>query len=226
MGRRLFITATDTGAGKSYLTRLLIEEMLHRGIAARAVKPVAAGCNEEGVNEDVDLLMQAQGINDPAAINLYSFALAASPNLAAAAESAAIEPARLVAWCRAQERGPELLLIEGVGGLMVPLTDDYLVSDWIADMVDYDVVVVVGSRLGCINHALLTLDKLQRMGRPPMAVVINNTGNAQAAEQAAAALQPRIQAPTSLIRLPYAAGLNHDSIKDILASLGLAAHSA
>lgn len=217
MSRTFFITATDTGAGKSYLTWLLVEELLRRGVAARAIKPVAAGHGSDGVNEDVALLMRAQDISDPAAINLYSFALAASPGLAAAAESAAIEPARLLQWCRAQQEEQELLLIEGVGGLMVPLTDDYLVSDWIGDMPECEVILVVGARLGCINHALLSLDKLAQMECLPAVVVINDLGDQNAAEQAEMALLPRLDPRTRLVRLARHSGLNHDQFMDILA---------
>lgn len=226
MGRSLFITATDTGAGKTYFTELLIRGLLRGGVAARALKPVAAGCGEGGVNEDVALLMQTQAIGDPAAINLYSFALPASPNLAAAAESDAIDPARLVQWCRAQQEEQELLLIEGVGGLMVPLTDNYLVSDWLADMPDCDVILVVGARLGCINHTLLSLAGLQQMGRAPVAIILNDLGDTAAVEQAESALRPHLARETKVLRLPHACSLNHDNIKDILAELALLPHSA
>lgn len=225
MTRRIFITGTDTGAGKTYFTNLLIRALLDAGVKARAIKPVAAGIDSDDLNEDVSLLMQAQGLDDPAAINLYSFAMPASPNLAAAAEAATISPARLVEWCDEQSSDVETILIEGVGGLMVPLTDDYLVCNWLNDISACEVILVVGARLGCISHTLLTLDKLEQMGRPPTAVVINDLGNKQAAEQAELALRPHIDTKTIMLRLPNQTGVIHDLNKDILAQLNLLAHS-
>ncbi len=179
MVRRIFITATDTGAGKTYVTASLLRALKEAGKEVVGLKPVAAGCEGAKVNPDVSALLEAQGLpeSDAANINLYSFDAALAPSQAAAEEGRLIDPQELVGWCKEKSGSHDISLIEGVGGLMAPLTEDYLVSDWLDDMPDCEVMLVVRARLGGINHALLTLDKLNYMGRPPRWVVINDTDN-------------------------------------------------
>lgn len=173
MTRKLFITGTDTGSGKSYVASRLIRMLKETGISSIALKPVACGSEGGGINEDVAGLLEAQHLNDPDQINLYSFARAASPNIAAAAEGRAIDPAELLRWCEERSSGFELCLIEGVGGVMVPLNGRYLVRDWIAGLNNCDVVLVIGAKLGAINHALLSLDQLIRSGVAPRHIITN-----------------------------------------------------
>jgi len=168
---KIFITATDTDAGKTWVTTGAVRSLLAAGKHALAVKPVACGLDAAGRNEDIQVLLDAQGLQDADAINLYRFAWPATPAQAAAAEAAAIEPKHLLQWCRDQTA--DICLIEGVGGLMVPLTDSWLVSDWIGAMPDCEVWLVVGCRLGAINHTLLTLSALKGMGREPGRIILN-----------------------------------------------------
>lgn len=205
MGRKIFITATDTGAGKTFITAHLIRLLLERGISASAIKPVASGVSASGINEDVEVLMEAQQLSDPTLINRYSFKLPASPNIAAAAEGARIEPAELTAWCHEQAEKVDLCLIEGVGGLMVPLNENYLVSDWITGMQDCDVMLVVGARLGAINHALLTLARLKQQGISPLSIVVNTISDPIYADQAETSLCPFISSESRLITIPNGA---------------------
>jgi dethiobiotin synthetase len=202
MGRKLFITATDTGAGKTFITTNLIRLLLEQGISASAIKPVASGVSEDGINEDVKALMQAQQLDASDPLNLYTFQLPASPNIAAATEGQFIEQEKLTAWCDEQAEKVDLCLIEGVGGLMVPLNESYLVSDWLADMQDCEVMLVIGARLGCINHALLTLAQLRSKGITPAYVVINAIDDSAAAMQAEVSLRPFIAAESLLITIP------------------------
>jgi len=178
MTRSIFITATDTNAGKTWVTTGLIRSMLQAGIRAGALKPVACGMDSGGGYEDIAALLQAQHLQDVEAINLYRFQQPAAPALAAAAENRRINPGQLISWCRAQAEAADICLIEGVGGLMVPLTDDYLVCDWIEDMPETEIWLVIGCRLGSVNHALLTLDKFQHMGRSPVRIILNATSPA------------------------------------------------
>jgi len=176
---RIFVTATDTGAGKTYVTASLLRSLKESGRDAIGLKPVASGNEGEKINPDVAALLKAQGLpeTEAASINLYSFDAALAPSQSAAEEGKSIKPRELVRWCEKKSKGHEISLIEGVGGLMVPLADNYLVSDWLADMPDCEVMLVVRARLGGINHALLTLDKLNRMGRPPRWVAVNDVDN-------------------------------------------------
>jgi len=224
MGRKVFVTATDTDAGKTFITSRLIQLLLEQGIRASAIKPVACGINVngrsgDGINEDVTTLMQAQNIPEPSRINLHTFAKAASPNIAAAAEGKRIEPEQLVAWCYQQAQKADLCLIEGVGGLMVPLNERYLVSDWIADMQDCEVMLVIGARLGCISHALLTLEQLKRLGVPPAYILVNDLDDSDIAGHAVTSLQPLLSPETRLRTIPYNAKYKffHKVINDLLA---------
>lgn len=199
MGQSIFITATDTDAGKTWITSHLIQALLHDEINAKALKPVACGLNENHQNDDLMILLKAQNLHDSHAINAYSFAMPAAPSIAAQAEQSQLEPLQLKAWCEQHINNTDLCLIEAIGGLMVPLAPHYLVSDWLSDMPDLPVILVVGAKLGCINHALLSLEKLSHMQRPPAWVIINCTDAAQHAEAIAAAIQPYLSASTRLI---------------------------
>lgn len=212
MGRKIFITATDTGAGKTFVTAHLIRLLRDRGISASAIKPVASGISESGRNEDVEALIQAQQLSNSDSVNLYTFQLPASPNIAAAAEGQRIEPEKLTAWCNEQAKKVDLCLIEGVGGLMVPLHESYLVSDWMSDLQDCEVMLVVGARLGCINHALLTLAHLKKMDMTPAYIVINALDDGAAASQAETSLRPFIPSESHLITIPNRAKDNDFSI--------------
>ena len=202
--RTLFITATDTAAGKTAVTALLARGLRKTGIAAAALKPVASGLDGSGANEDISALMDACHLSDADAVNLYRFAMPAAPSLAAASEGRSIGPARLVGWCRQRCEGMRVGLIEGVGGLMVPLTPTYLVRDWLTDMPEAETMLVVAARLGAINHALLTLAELARMGRAPRWIVINDIdADTGMAEQVGMALDVHLAATTSLRKLPH-----------------------
>jgi dethiobiotin synthetase len=205
--RSIFVTATDTGAGKTAVTALLLRHLLAAGIPAVALKPVASGCRENGINEDVAALLAAGGRPATAAgeINLYSFAMPAAPSLAAAAEGRTIDPEAMIAWCRRQCQGSRVCLIEGIGGLMVPLTGSFLVRDWLAGLPEAAVLLVVPARLGAINHALLTLAELARIGRPPRWVVISDAegGQGAMAAQIAEALRLHLAPDSSLLMLDH-----------------------
>jgi len=172
---KIFVTATDTGAGKTWVTSAAVHFLLGQGGSAKALKPVACGLDNAGRNEDIEALLSAQSLTDVDAINRYRFALPAAPSQAALAEAVTIVSDALVRWCDEKADAVGCCLIEGVGGLMTPLTDTWLVSDWIAAMPNYDVWLVVGCKLGAINQTLLTLDKLKQMGRPPARIFFNAT---------------------------------------------------
>jgi len=203
MTQRLFITATDTGAGKTYVTAALAR-LLHRmQVDAVALKPVASGLDDHGHNEDIDALLAAQTLDDADAINLYRLQLAAAPMVAAAAEGRLIDLPRLTTWCDEKSRGHEITLIEGVGGLMVPLAPKLLVSDWLQSTPAAEVALVIGARLGCMNHALLTLAQLQRMQRTPAWVIFNDLTNDGMAEQCEEAIRPWLSPTCRTLQLPY-----------------------
>jgi len=169
----IFITATDTDAGKTWVTASAIRALLNKGQNAKALKPIACGLNEAGLNDDIEALLEAQGLNDAALINLLSYTLPAAPSQAAAAEDHSVDTDKLVQWCNEGSTEVETCLIEGVGGLMVPITDQWLVSDWIEALPEAEVWLVVSCKLGAINQSLLTLEKLKQMGRSPTRIFFN-----------------------------------------------------
>jgi len=175
MASRIFITATDTDAGKTWVTASSIRTLLKEGISAKALKPIACGLDKAGQNEDIETLLTAQQMVDANQISLFRYALPAAPSQAAAAEAETVDTDKLVKWCDGQSKDIETCLIEGVGGLMVPVTDNWLVSDWIEAMSDAEVWLVVGCKLGAINQTLLTLEKLKQMGRSPTRIFFNAT---------------------------------------------------
>jgi len=175
----VFITATDTGAGKTWVTAGMIRSLLVEGMHAIALKPIACGKDAHGHNEDITTLLTAQNMTDAHEINRYHFDLAAAPAQAAAAQCQSIDPTELLQWCEQQAAATDICLIEGVGGLMVPITERWLVSDWIAAMPDFDIWLVVDCKLGAINQTLLSLAQLKQMGRMPTKVFFNAPTAAQ-----------------------------------------------
>jgi len=171
----IFITATDTDAGKTWVTASVSRAWIDQGRQVFALKPVACGLDDLGHNEDIDVLLAAQQLAHADQINCYRFALPAAPSQAARAEETVIDPMRLVQWCQRQASSVDHCLIEGVGGLMAPITESWLVSDWIEAMPDCAVWLVVGCKLGAINQTLLTLAKLKQMNRMPARIFFNAT---------------------------------------------------
>jgi dethiobiotin synthetase len=163
----LFVTGTDTGVGKTVVAVALLRAMAGRGLRAVGMKPVASGSVHTVaglVNEDVVALTQASSIEaPPELVNPYCFQPAIAPHLAAAAAGAQISLARIVDAYHALAVGADCVVVEGAGGLMVPLND----RENFADLVSWlrlPVVLVVGMRLGCLNHALLTAEVLRQRG--------------------------------------------------------------
>lgn len=220
MGRKIFITATDTNAGKTYVTSRLVQSLLQQKKPALAIKPVACGTSPGETNEDVVSLMQAQKISDSNHINLYDFAVPAAPSLAAAEAGKEIDPRRLIRWCNVRTDESEICLIEGVGGLMVPLTNHYLVSDWLTDLKSCEIMLVIGVRLGCINHAILTLKQLSRMQCPPDYIVINALDQSSDSEQVRLALNAYLPKNASVHVIPNLGSdeVFHDLAKVIVAN--------
>jgi len=169
----VFIAGTDTGVGKTRVAVALLQALERRGIAALGMKPVATGLDASGDHEDVARLRAASRASgerlsggarpgpdgaaevDPADVSPYRFAPPVSPHLAARWAGTAIEPARIVAAYGRLARRCEALIVEGTGGWLAPIADTLTMAD-VARALALPVVLVVGLRLGCLNHALLT----------------------------------------------------------------------
>lgn len=160
--KRYFITGTDTDCGKTYVTSQLLKHYSN----AVALKPVASGCKRIGnelLNPDVQELIKDNQLPSDL-INPWRFELAVSPHIAAEKEGKYINCMDLVRYCTEFNLpGKELLLIEGAGGLMVPLNKEHTWLDFLKRS-QIPVLLVVGMKLGCINHALLTMHVLKTQG--------------------------------------------------------------
>lgn len=170
--RGLFVTGTDTGVGKSVLSACLLAAMKAAGEPVRAYKPVVTGLDESIDDEwppDHELLGLAADMA-PEDVSPLRFGPAVSPHLAAELAGVEIDPAGLVSAARA--RGAEgTLVVEGVGGLLVPLCEDYTVLD-LATELGLPMVIAARPGLGTINHTLLTLHAARDRGLDVRAVVI------------------------------------------------------
>ena len=173
----LFVTGTGTEIGKTLAAAALCHELRAAGRAVRALKPVMSGYDPAARDEsDAGVLLASLGepVTDDAvaAIAPWRFAAPLSPDMAAAREGRSLDLAEIVAFCRAQEGNP--LLIEGIGGAMVPLNDDHTVLDWMAELAA-PALVVAGSYLGTISHTLTTLAALRGRGVPVAGLVISES---------------------------------------------------
>lgn len=193
MSRSIFITATDTAAGKTWVTTHLLKHLLAKGEAAQALKPIASGMMNSGVNEDVQLLMDA-GKTTEESINFHTFKTPVAPALAAQKEKYTLSPETLLAWIKKQEAQKQTTLIEGVGGLMAPLLqhgkEQWLVSDWLQAMPHVDVLLVVPLRLGCMSQALVHCAYLASIHRIPKWIVLNDLEDNHTGEETMRIISP------------------------------------
>jgi len=172
--RGLFVTGTDTGVGKSVLSAALVAAIAAGGERVRAFKPVVTGLEEpagaDGWPADHVLLAAAAGMSAEA-VSPLRFGPAVSPHLAAELAGERIDPKRLLAAAMAQEEPGETLIVEGVGGLLVPLSEDYSVRD-LAVALGLPLLIAARPGLGTINHTLLTLQAARAAGLDVRAVVL------------------------------------------------------
>ena len=168
--RGVFVTGTDTEVGKSVLAAAICAALAARGERVAAFKPAVTGLDEEpgGFGRDHELLASvASAGQTPEEVAPYRFGPALSPHLAAELAGVTIEPAELVAAARVHE----LLVCEGVGGLLVPITSGYLVRDLAVDLA-LPVMIAARPGLGTINHTLLTVEAGRAAGLRVAAVVM------------------------------------------------------
>ena len=162
-----FVTGTDTGVGKTFATAALMRFLRAEGRSVVGMKPVACGCawqDGQWRNEDALLLQELATVAvDYAKLNIYAFPPPISPHLAARRAGRPVQLDVIVRQCRELERLADCVLVEGVGGWEVPLNAEERVSD-LAKALNLPVVLVVGMRLGCLSHAILTHDAIVRAG--------------------------------------------------------------
>jgi dethiobiotin synthetase len=197
--RGYFVTGTDTGVGKTRIATALLRAFASRGLRAVGMKPVAAGCKRvDGalVNEDVTALMAASTVAAPVElINPYRFQSAIAPHLAAELAGETISLQRIGDAYVALAARADRVVVEGAGGFLVPLNEREDFGD-LARLLELPVVLVVGMRLGCLNHALLTAEAVRRRGLQFTGWVANRLDARMSAfEQNVQTLRERLGAP-------------------------------
>jgi dethiobiotin synthetase len=204
----IFVTGTDTDVGKTLVSAALLLAMKDLGLKAVGMKPIAAGAEKVGdawVNEDVIALNAASGIQAPPEwVNPYLFRDAIAPHIAAQRKGARIEIPRIVDAYGHLAGLADWVVVEGAGGFRVPLDDQRDGAD-LAVALGLPVVLVVGVRLGCLNHALLSAEAIAARGLRLAGWVANRVDpDMPAYEENLASLEQRLLAPC-LAAIPWLA---------------------
>jgi len=172
----MFVTGTDTGVGKSVVAAAICAALAARGTRVAAFKPVVTGIQEPPEGDwppDHELLAAAAGgAQTPGDVTPYTFAKPVSPHYASELEGTTIDPARIAARARSAAGEADVLVCEGVGGLLVPITLGYSVRDLAVEL-GLPVVVVARTGLGTISHSLLTVEAARAAGLRVAGVVMS-----------------------------------------------------
>jgi dethiobiotin synthetase len=167
MTQGFFVTGTDTGVGKTLVSAALIHSMRNVNVRVSGMKPIASGCIEtdHGLkNEDADMLLQASNVDaEYDLICPYRFLPPIAPHIAAQGQGTVISIEHIMECYHRLQSSSDKIVVEGVGGWQVPLDEHKSMSD-LAIELGLPVIIVVGGRLGCINHALLTADSVLASG--------------------------------------------------------------
>jgi len=196
--KMIFITGTNTGVGKTLLTALLLQHLLDAGVEALAMKPFCSGGRG-----DVELLQAVQNSRLPdEEINPFYFAEPVAPLVAARKTRRRISLTQVLEKIRAVESRCERLLIEGSGGLMVPLGEGYFVVDLIAEL-DCETIVVARNQLGTLNHTILTVNALQKRTKRSVKVVLMDGSQPDFSASTNRKILLQTLAPVEVFGLPF-----------------------
>lgn len=208
--RGVFVTGTDTEVGKTFASTVIIAALRARGLRVFPFKPVAAGAlrvGERWINEDTQALLAAAGLDETSAAQVTPVLLREpmAPHIAARREGVRIDLRALHAALLRGAAGADFCVVEGVGGFCVPLDEARDTVDLARDIA-LPVVLVVGMRLGCLNHALLTAQAIAAAGLPLAGWIANELHPAMnGLDENVETLRQRLAAPL-LGRLPWAPG--------------------
>jgi len=206
-----FITTTDTGVGKTVFTAALAERLRGEGRAVIAMKPIATGVAGAGVSSDTLFLeCAAQSGESPERLTPLAFRAPLAPAVAARLEGRAIDLAALAEHCRSVAARYEVTLVEGVGGLLVPLTDGACVADFAKEL-GLPLIVVARPGLGTLNHTALTVESARGRGLAVAGIVISGWPEEPGlAEETNLDELPRLTGLPLLACLPLSEGLDTD----------------
>jgi dethiobiotin synthetase len=172
MSRGIFITGTDTGVGKTHVTAALLTDLRRRGFSAAAFKPIACG---KGGRHDAEIYAAIMNHEQPLnVINPIYLRNPLAPSVAAKIERKHIDLRRILRAYQQLARSYDVVLVEGAGGLLVPIRENYFVAD-LAKALKLQVVIVARLGLGTINHTLLTVRQANASGLKIAGLVLNDT---------------------------------------------------
>ena len=211
-----FITGTDTSVGKTLVSCTLIHAFAARGKAVVGMKPVAAGRGDEGEWADVEMLTASSNVSAPRSlINPYALIQPVAPHIAAREMGIEIDTAVILEACRGLQDSAEIVIVEGIGGFRVPLNTRHDAGDMARSM-GFPVILVVGMRLGCLNHALLTAEAVQSVGLPLAGWVANQIDPQMLDfDENVHALQQRLPCPLLGV-LPFTPGVMAQEFTNLL----------
>jgi len=219
-----FVTGTDTEIGKTLISAAILHKLVRHGLRACGMKPIAAGAElRDGSlhNEDADMLAQAGNVHLPQHITTpYMFREPCAPHVAAALEGKTIEAVPIHTAYAEILAASDATVVEGVGGFRVPFSDDFDSAD-LAVQLGLPVILVVGVRLGCISHALLTAEAIVARGLVLAGWVANLVDpDMRFADESVAALVERLPAPL-LGRVPRLAQPSAQAAAEYIELAGL-----
>lgn len=204
MAQSYFVIGTDTDVGKTYVASALVQHFVRAGFRTIGMKPIASGCElsqqgdwrQELVNEDVLALCNAGNVKAALdLINPYRFAPAIAPHIAAMQAGVDMDLGVIVQAYQQLATLAEVVIVEGAGGFFVPVNATETLAD-LALKLNIPIILVVGMRLGCINHALLTVEAIQARGLKLAGWVANQVAPEMTMfEENLSSLQQRIAAP-------------------------------
>ncbi|MBE0438476.1 MAG: dethiobiotin synthase [Gammaproteobacteria bacterium] len=194
----LFVTGTDTDAGKTVVSVALIDLLKQQGLRVAGMKPIASGCEltEVGLrNDDAMQLAQHANVHLPYdMINPYAFQPAIAPHIAAEQVNVAIDLDVIKHNFEQIQQQADAVVVEGAGGWLVPINQQHTIAD-IASTLNLPVILVVAIRLGCINHALLSVNAIAQSGSRLVGWVANSVTASNEQDEIIATLKQRIEAP-------------------------------
>ena len=160
----LFVTGTDTDVGKTCVTAGIVDYISKKNIDVGVMKPFASGykSNDNSVSEDVEILTKFSKVNDSMdLINPYFFEIPTSPYEASLKLNREIDISKVVCAYEELQAKHDLIIVEGIGGIMTPIKQNYFVSDLILDL-KLNSIIVTGSKIGSVNHLMLTFEHLRQ----------------------------------------------------------------
>ncbi len=180
--KKFFITATGTGIGKTFITTTICKQLIAKEKKIIALKPVISGYNSDNVqSSDTAIILQNCGLDitqeNIEKISPWRFYAPLSPDMAAAKEEKKnIDLEELIGFCRGQEKSQaDILIVEGVGGVCVPLNNEHTVLDWIERLDGWKIILVIGSYLGTLSHTLTAFYSLSARNLQLHAVIVNES---------------------------------------------------